>query len=143
MGIVALISSGKDNDLAPPSHRPIVLSSRKSRKHTIGTGRGERRYCLIWSRQQSRSRKAQTYRSLVKKTQKTHNRHGPWGTSLLPYLVETTISLPQGTDPSHFYKTNQNSTRQARAVGDVVIVSFDRENDPAPPRHIPIAFSQI
>ena len=128
--------------LSPLAQTHRSLKANKTKQCTTGTGRGNRVYNLIRQGQRSRSTKAQSQRSLINKTHKTHDRHGPRGTSLLPHLVETTISLPQGTDPSHFNKTSQNSTRQARAVGDVAIVSFDRDNDPALPRHRAIAISQ-
>ena len=82
--------------------------------YTISTSRGKRRYRLIWSRQRSRFPKAQTHRSLVTKTQKAHCRHRPWSTSLLPHLVETRISLPQGTDSWHLKKRQKQTTRTGR-----------------------------
>ena len=138
MGIVALISLDGDNDLAPPRHRPIVLSQTKHREHTTGTGLGERRHCLISSRQRSCSPKAQTNRTFIKQTKTIHDRHGPWGASSLPHLIETTISLPQGTDLSFSHKEYTENTRQARAVGNVDIASFNRGNDLAHARHRPI-----
>ena len=126
--------------MSPMAQTHRSLKQNKTKQCTTGAGRGNRGFNLIRQGQRSRSPKPQTYRSLIKKKQKAHDRHGPWGTSLLSHLVETTISLPQGTNLSFSRKENTENAQQARAVGNVVTALFGRDNDLAPPRHRPIAF---
>ena len=59
----------------------------------------------------------------------------------MSHSIETMIPLSQGTEPSLAHNENTENTRQARTMGNVAVVSFDRDNDLAPPRHRLIALS--